>query len=717
MLFSSFNIRKIGAGLFLFSLILVSSFFAQNQFNVDYDTVRAQKFDTGKMWTFDYPPLEYFKGTYDFQPTEEWLQHVRLSALRYGGGCTASFVSADGLIMTNHHCAQGALRRIQQEGEDLRQTGFYAPTFEEERKIPGLTVNQLVFLTDVTNEVHQALNKGNTEEEKIKNKDEKIKELQTYYSNETGLDCRIVSMYNGGKYSIYGYKIYDDLRMVFIPETEIAYFGGDYDNFTYPRYNLDCAFVRAYDENGQPVNSENYLRWSSSGAPENDVIFTVGNPARTNRLYTMTQLIYFRDVAYRNRAFQLDNLYNKLEDLKSLYPEREDEFENMRVRIGNSQKVMTNIEKGLQDPYLIARKKAFEKELMKGVNSDPELKKKYGHVWAAIKSTRDELTEYDKQIAAYSLSRFYSSDYFFIANDLIQLAEQLKLPDEERDQKYKNSELDSLIGNFYPEDFDKVMANAKLEIQAEYITINLGKDNKLVKKLFDGRGGKEAVNYLLGKSFLANRDDIKKLASQTPDDILNSEDPFIYFVMQTRDELKRLQNLSKEINDTEDVYLDLLGRAMFEVYGTSIPPDANGTLRISDGLLKGFEYNGTVAPVKTTFYGLYDRYYSNDGKYPWNLPERWLHPGKDFDQSTPVNFISTNDIVGGNSGSPVINRSAEVVGLAFDGNIHSIIGNFIYMSENNRMVAVSSMGMIEAFRHIYHAERLADELTTGRLTE
>ena len=244
------NYKKTAIFTILFTFVLVSStaLFAQNS---DEITTESDIFDTGKMWTFDYPPIEYLNETYDFLPTEEWFEDVRLSALRIPG-CTASFVSEDGLIMTNNHCSTWHRDGVQKEGENLAETGFYAQTLEDERKVPNMYAEQLAFIVDVTDEVNEAVEAGKNDEEKIKNKEAKIKELVDYYNEETGLKCQFVSLFNGGKFSVYGYKRHNDVRLVFVPEQAIAAFGGDLDNFTYPRYDLDCAFFRVYDDEGNP---------------------------------------------------------------------------------------------------------------------------------------------------------------------------------------------------------------------------------------------------------------------------------------------------------------------------------------------------------------------------------------------------------------------------------------------------------------------------------
>ncbi len=702
-----------------FRSTLVLIFFAfvismNAQSNVNLDTVKAQKFDTGKMWSFDYPPTDYFKKTYNFNADDSWFENVRMSALRIPG-CTSSFVSEDGLMMTNHHCARyGFLERIQKPGEDLTTNGFYAATLDEERKIPNYYADQLVLIKDVTEEVQKAAETGANDNEKAKNKEAKIKELTDNLNKETGLIAQVVSLFNGAKYSLYGYKRYTDIRLVFAPDMSIAYFGGDFDNFTYPRYNLDCTFLRAY-ENGKPVNTKNYFQFTTDGIKPGEPIFTVGNPGSTERLKTVAQLEYERDFRYKNSNFLLDSYYNALEALKSVEPSKAEEFEKIRVRIGNSQKVYSAIYQGLCDPYLMARKKDFQRKLQEAVWNNPELKEKYGQVWENIQKTQTELRKISPMISAYSMNRMLSSEYFNIANKVINFANELKKPEDQRGDEYKGARLDTTIDQLFPADFDKALEDTKLGIQADYIRMNLGDNDPLVQKLFGDKNGKDAVEYMLKNSVIATKEGLVKLAKEGADAILNSNDPFIYFINQTQDKLPALREQAKEISNTEQVFDDMLGQAIYYVYGTSIPPDANFTLRISDGTLKSWDYNGTKAPLFTTFYGLYNRWYSFFKEYPWNLHERWHTPPADFDLSTPFNFISTNDIVGGNSGSAIINEKAQVVGLAFDGNMDSIVGNFIYMPHNNRCVAVDARALVNAIDKVYKADRLVNELKAGKM--
>ncbi len=682
---------------------------------LNLDTVKAGKFDTGKMWTFDYPPLKYFQEEYNFKPTEEWLNKVRMSALRFANYCSASFVSADGLIMTNHHCGRESVSKVTKPGEDLFDNGFYAKTLADERPVPGLYVDQLVLIKDVTKQIQDAIDKGKTPEEKVANRKEEMEELEKQEKKDTGLRIQIVTLYNGGKYSLYGYKRYTDVRLVFSPEASLGYFGGDYDNFTYPRYDLDCNFFRVY-ENGKPLQTKNYFHWSPNGAEPGEPVFVVGNPGHTDRLKTVSQLEYMRDVQYPrtlNLLNELVNIYTK--EIES-HPERKDELQNRLFGLSNSLKAYTGMLKGLRDPILMQKKIDFEKKFQEAVFSNPELNSKYGDLWNKITGIENQLRGISNEYFALQINPYFSSQYLLESEDVVNLANQLKLPESDRELSYKGSELDSTIDDIIPEHLNSDLNKELLKNEVSRF-YNYLDDKTLVEKITGNKTGDDAVNYMLNETVLNNLDKLKALIKQGPDAILNSNDPFIYFIVHTKAKKADLQIKINEVTSQGETYSQELGKALFDVYGTSIPPDATFTLRISDGVVKGFPYNGTIAPPFTTFYGLYNRYYSFGKKYPWNLPKRWQNPPSDFNLETPMDFVSTNDIIGGNSGSPVINEKAQIVGLAFDGNIQSLPGDFIFTTDENRCVAVHSAGMLEAIKDMYKATRLSDELKSGKIVD
>jgi hypothetical protein len=675
--------------------------------------VPAGRFDTGRMWTFDFAPVEYFAQTYDFTPTDRWFLHARLASLRLPN-CSASFVSGDGLVMTNHHCALGALERVALEDEKLLDDGFYAVTLEEERRVEGLYLDQLVLTEDVTDEVIAAFERGTTDAERLRLRQEKIREIEKRYSDETGLRCSVVNFYNGGRYSLYGYKRYDDVRLVYAPESAIGFFGGDPDNFTYPRYNLDVTFMRVYDQEGNPYKPEYYFRWSNGGAREGDAVFVTGNPGRTSRLLTVDQLLFNRDKQFPYVVKQLDAMVGIYSDYVAEYPEKRSEHETRLFGLENSQKAYRGMLRGLNDPELMGRKVDFETTFRSEVLSRPDLYEPYGRLWNEIAGLQDEKSKIFDELQALTLRGLGRSALFGIASDVAEYIDQAGLPEEQREDKYKEENLEQTRSTLFPASgIDTVLEERILVHQLIFMESVLGREDPDLRSLFMGQDPVTVAAGIMQSTVLTSREETISLLEQDHTMLRDTADPLIRFVRNTRERFSSLRAAFNEIQSRESARVQQLGRALYEIYGTSIPPDATFTLRIADGIVKTYEYNGTIAPPYTTFYGLYDRYYSHGKEHPWSLPERWVTPPGEFTMSTPVNFVSTNDIIGGNSGSPVINTDLEIVGLVFDGNIESLPGNFIFAEEYNRAVSVHSEGILEALRYMYDADRIVYELETG----
>jgi hypothetical protein len=694
----------------LFNIVFfAATLCAQAYYGINPDTVKAQKFDMGKMWTFENPPLDYLEQEYGFKPSVELMEKFQKSALKFGGGCSASFVSEDGLIMTNHHCVRGNLASVQKGEENILRDGFYAKTLEEERTIPNLKVEQMIITEDVTELIKSAMDEGKDDAEKIDLKNKKIEELKSEAAaSNPDLTFKVISLYNGGKYSLYGYKVYSDIRLVFVPELFVAKLGGDPDNFTYPRYGLDCAFLRAYD-NGKPVKTNFYFSWSDEGVVEDQPVFVVGNPGGTDRINTIAQIEFARDVQYPMLVGMLNEMYDIYEKMVANTNAEDFKLIARLYTIGNALKVYEGTYKGLLDPFLAARKKDFEKSFRESVNNNPELNQKYGSIWNELEISRKDARKDAHKIYAYTISGFYSPQYLIMARNLVNYANQLK-NDEITKAKY-----DSLASEIFPVDFNKELQDKLLIVQLNILKDNLSADDKVVKELIGDKSTEQAARELTDKSSFTDKEKFLQFAQSGYEEVLSSDDPFIYYVLNTQDELKQMLDENRARSDKEEILNQMLGEALYKVFGDAIPPDATGTLRFADGIVKGYDYNGTRAPIKTTFYGALDRYYSFDKKFPFNLPEYFENLPDEFDLSTPLNFVSTNDIVGGNSGSAVLNMKAEVVGLAFDGNIESLPSNFIYTTEATRTVSVSALGMIEAIRDLYKAIRLSDEITNGKL--
>jgi len=706
------NKFKLHCSNYLIFFILILSSFSHLKSQIFYgynlDTVKAQRFDMGKMWTFEDFPFDYFKEEYNFTPDKKWLEKLQKSALRLGSGCSASFVSEDGLIMTNHHCIRGILPSVQKDNENILKNGFLANSIDEERRINNLRVEQLLVIEDVTDRINNAIKSAQSDEEKLKlhlNEEEKI--ISEYQSKFDDLVFRITSLYDGGRFSLYGYKIYDDIRLVFVPELSVAKLGGDFDNFTYPRYGLDCAFLRAYD-NGKPIKSNFFLKWSNEDVFENQLVFVIGNPGNTDRILTTEQIEFERDFRYPIMVEMLKDLYEVYKQMVDNSNAEDFKLIARLFTIGNSLKVFQGTYNALLDPILMARKKDFQNSFKSAILSDVNLKVKYGNIWDDISSIINQQKKYSKMIFSFNISNFYSPQYLIIANRLYDLI-------EEYDKGKINSEkFFNEAKKLYPEEIDYNLHNNLLKVQLNIWKRNIDPNSDIYKKVFFTDNNNELLDEILRKSYFSSKENYLKLIQKSPDEILRIDDPLLNFIKLSKPELLKYSEENRISTQKLNTLKQMLGEALYKVYGNTIPPDATFTLRIADGIVKGYHYNGTIAPIKTTFYGALDRYYSFEKKFPYNLPDYWEKLPAEFDLSTPLNFISTNDIVGGNSGSPVVNVNGDVIGLAFDGNIESLPNNFIYTTESNRTISVSAKGMFNAIKYIYKAHKLSEELLSGK---
>ena len=597
---------KYGFISFIWALLLIGCLTQQATriqiaHNNNLEKVLAGQFDTGKMWTFDCPPMDYFAKTYNFSPSKEWFEKARLSALRLPN-CTASFVSEDGLVMTNHHCARSALDSVNREGERLAEDGFYAATLNDERKASNIFIDQLLVMDDVTKEVQQAFESGTTDKAKIANRMAKMKEIQISYAAkyktsapQDSMIFSVVSFYNGGRYSLYGYKRYTDVRLVYAPEDIAAFFGGDPDNFTYPRYDFDCAFFRVYD-NGKPLKTANFFQFSQDGAQEGDAVFVIGNPGRTNRLKTVTQLEYLRDVTYPANVAANKKIGTIYSSYITAHPEAKLKYLNTIFGLENSRKAFTGYLNGLQDPVLMAKKRDFERKFQNAVFNKPALNEKYGYPWSDIAKYQAELAVlYPKFDALRFRGRNYPK-YLSLTADLVTAANQSK-----------DSLADSTKTKFYHSDLTPEIEKQLLAFRLSIMERALSGNDEAFDKLMAGRTPERTAEDLSTNSIIASKEKTQALLSGKSEAILNSNDPLITFIVAEQMHAKEIQKRYNDVNEKLQACEQMLGNAMYEVYGTQIPPDATFTLRIADGTIKGYEYNGTIAPPVTTFYGLYDR--------------------------------------------------------------------------------------------------------------
>ena len=659
------------------------------------------------MWTFDNPPVKQLEEKYHFTPTQQWLDHVRLSCVRLNDGGSGSFVSPHGLLLTNHHVARGQLQKNSTAEHDYVKSGFYAATPEEEMKSPDLEVNVLMSMENVTQAVLAALKGAKTPEEEFAKRKAAIADMERESLQKTGLRSDVVTLYQGGEYWLYRYKKYTDVRLVFAPEDQAAFFGGDPDNFTYPRYDLDMALFRVY-ENGKPIDTKDYLKWNPKGAGGNELVFVPGHPGNTQRSDTVAQLEFERDYIEPIVLKLLKHRIAVLEQYGAQGTEQERQVASNIFGLQNSVKAIEGRYKGLLDKNVMDTKRKDEEDFKGKVMANPEWKQAYTGAWDAIaEATRKAASRVKQQFYRSTDSQLGST-----AATIVDYVAEIKKPDGERLAGYHEAQLESLRHRlFSPAPIYPAMEIARMTGALETDVAELGPDDPFLKIVLDGRSPKEAATALVNGTKMADPAVRKQLVEGGEAAVAASTDPMI--VLQRKlDPLRRemIKWQEDNVQSVEQQAGEKLGKARFAAYGKTTYPDATFTLRLSYGQVKGYPMNGTEAPYKTTFYGLFDRATSFDFEGPFYLPSRYKENRDKLDLATPLDFVTTNDIIGGNSGSPVINRNADIVGLIFDGNIESLVGDFVYDGTTNRAVAVHTAGMTEALRKLYGADRLVKEM-------
>jgi hypothetical protein len=656
------------------------------------------------MWTFDNLPLKQLKEKYGFTPTRQWIDHVRLSSVRFNDGGSGSFVSPHGLVLTNHHVALSQLQKVSSEKQNYVASGFYAATRDRELKSPDLEVNVLMSMENVTSRVMSVITPGMSDQNAFQARKAEIAKIEKESLDKTGLRSDVVILYSGGEYWLYRYKKYTDVRLVFAPEQGIAFFGGDPDNFTYPRYDLDMALFRIY-ENGVPVESKDFLRFNPKGAHDGELVFVSGNPGSTSRLDTLAQLEYQRDSWLPLVIRTLQRRSGVLKEYSSLGTEQAREAKTKLFLLANSLKALGGMYNGLQDPKLMARKEASEKEFREIVaRQHPEYAAAWTEIAAAVKQMASRLDE------RFALS--HSSNLTGTAQTIVQYVAEVKKPDGQRLPGFHDAQLGSLrFEMFSPAPVYPALEQVELADDLSYAQQLLGPRNAYVKAVLEGHSPAEVAAKAIQGTKLADPKVREALVKGGEPAVDASDDPLIVLA-------RKMDPFSREFikwreDNVESVLTEAgqkIGKGRFAAYGKSTYPDATFTLRLSYGTVKGYPMNGTIAPPETTFFGLYDRATSFGFKPPFNLPERYIARRDHLDLSTPLDFVNTCDIIGGNSGSPVINRDGELVGLIFDGNIESLVADYIYDIETNRAVAVHPGAMMEALRKLYDAPALVNEL-------
>jgi hypothetical protein len=660
------------------------------------------------MWTFNQFPAEKFKQKYGFSPTQQWLDHVRLSSVRLAEGCSASFVSPNGLVLTNYHCAVTCIQQISSAGKDYTVTGFNAASGAEEAKCPGQEANVLVEISDVTARL-KAKTAGLADKAAFDARKAEIAQIEKECATSDSVRCEVVTLYGGGIYDLYKYRRYQDVRLVFAPEFATAFFGGDPDNFMFPRYNLDMSFLRIY-ENGQPVKTPDHFPISAAGPKEGELTFVSGHPGGTNRQHTIDMLELERDYTKPLTLFYLSEYRGMLGEFQTRGREQQRIAQDDLLFTENSLKADKGEYWSLLEKPFFQLKVAEEHDFQKRVNADPKLKAQYGDLWA-------EIVKADQRARQLYLPYVYlegmlglESDLYTHARRLIRMAAEFAKPNSERIPRYTDARKPELQqatlskAPIYPE-----LEIEKLTFSLSKLREALGPDDPAVRQIFGERSPREIATDAVKGSKLTDVAVRKALMEGGQPAIDASDDPMIKLAKQVDPLARKIRKQwEDEVESARSRALEKLGAARFAVYGTSLYPDATFTLRLSYGTVKGWNENGKPVYPFTTLGGAFDR---ATGREPFALAPSWLEAKPRLNLKTPFNFVTTSDIIGGNSGSPVINKDAQLVGLIFDGNIHSLGGNYGFDETLNRAVAVDTRAILETLDNIYHAQRVLDEVS------
>jgi hypothetical protein len=662
------------------------------------------------MWTFDNPPLKQWKERYNFEPTKEWLNNVRLASPKLPGG-SGVFVSPNGLIATNHHIASSAITKLSTKERDLMKTGFYAKTQADELKAPDSEVAVLLSYEDVTSRVNGAAKTGTDDADKAAKRKAEISAIEKACAPNASLKCEVVSLYSGGEYWLYRSKLYTDVRLVMAPEEQAAFFGGDYDNFTFPRFDLDFAFLRVY-ENGQPAKTPNYLRWSEVGARDDEFVVVSGYPGATARLLTVAQLKYQRDIGNPLQEKVWRTLRASLENYSKLGEEQFRQASPGMRSYANSLKRLGGQQEGLLNPRQFAKKETEEKDIRTKLAAKPQLEKQYAPAWTSIANAYDAMPSMAKRI---SFSTLAVGRLGTIASQIVTSQIERTKPNEKRYPEYSDSRFEALKRSILsPAPIYRDMEEALLVAWFEEARNTLGNSDPFIKAAFGDADVREVVGRAVRETKLNDAEVRKALLEGPADAIATSTDPMIMLARRIEPVVRELRDWNeKNIRNVEATNGTKIAEARFAIYGKTIPPDANSQLRLSYGVVRGYDEDTTLVPYRTTFFGLYDRAFGFGEKSPFELAPTLKQRKDKVDLSTPLNFVYTADTIGGNSGSPVINRNGELVGLNFDSNLQKLSNRYWYVddAEGSRAVGVHTAGILEVLRKVYDAPELAAELT------
>ncbi len=659
------------------------------------------------MWTFNNFPRQAVERKYGFSPSPQWLDRVRLSSVRLAQGCSASFVSPNGLIMTNHHCAASCIQALSTREQDYLSAGFQAKGREQEIRCPNLEANQLSEITDVTSRIAASV-KGLTDQAANDARKAEIARIEKACTSGDDVRCEVVTLYSGGEYNLYKYRRYQDVRLVFAPEMGIAFFGGDPDNFMFPRYNLDMTFLRAY-ASGKPAPTDHYFTWSRAGAKEGELTFVTGHPGSTDRQHTVAMLEFERDVILPDMLLYLAEYRGYLTQFQTRGTEQKRISQDELLSVENSLKAFRGQHGALLSTAFFNQKRLAESEFQRKIMADAKLKSEYGSLWSDIEKVTGKQRQHRTPYIHIERQRGLRSRLYSQALRLVRMAEEAGKPNEKRLEEYAEARI--------PELRQAVLSPAPVykEFDIEMFTFALtrlrealGPDDAAVKQILGKRSPREIATELIGETKLADPAVRKALFEGGKRAVDASTDSMILFAKKVDPIARQIRKRYEDEFESPDKRLgEKLGQAVFAALGKSVYPDATFTLRLSFGTVKGWEESGRRISPFTIFGGLYERHTGSD---PFALPKSWLDARDKVDLQTPMNFVTTNDIIGGNSGSPMIDREARIVGLIFDGNIHSLGGNYGFDETVNRAVAVHSSAILEALEKVYRAADLLGEL-------
>ncbi|MFO0880295.1 MAG: S46 family peptidase [Gemmataceae bacterium] len=662
------------------------------------------------MWLLNEPPRKLLQERHGFTLTPEWLTRAQRASVRFTNGGSGGFVSSDGLIVTNHHIGADSIQKLSTRTQHYLRDGFLAKTRDQELRCPDLELNVLLDIVDVTDRVRAAVQPDHTDAQAATARRAAIARIEKESTDATGHRSDVVTLYQGGAYHLYRYKKYTDVRLVFAPESAIASFGGDTDNFEYPRHSLDVCFFRAYEDN-KPARPSHFFRWSPTGPAEGDLVFVTGHPGTTNRQDTTAMLEHRRDHTLPYTLTRLRYLEAQFLQFSGRGPDHARVAAKDLHRAANARKALTGQYQGLLDPAILAAKRQAEADFRKRLLADPSL-----HAAAEaskrIAATQKALAGFERLYYLLERGDAFDSDLFPIARHLVRLAVERPRPSPDRLREYGDARLNSLeFQLFSPAKIDADLERVRLAGAFSFLAEQLGGDHPLLRRILAGKSPPERAAELIAGTRLFDVAQRKQLAEGGQKAIDASTDPLILLARTVDDEARRVRKrYEEEVEEPLRQAMGEIARARFQLLGKDVAPDATFTLRLAFGLVKGYTVDGAALPFHTTFASAFDRAQLMENRDPFELPRTWIERRGKMEMTTPFNFVSTADTIGGNSGSPVLNRAGDLIGVNFDRNRHGLVRNFVYTDVQARHISVHSRAVLEALRSIYKAENLAQEL-------